>query len=274
MGRVQVLERRRHGPISVLTGGQGPALLLLHGIPGTARSWERVGTALTAHFQVIIPDMLGFGDSDPPSDGYYLDSQAAAVADLLAALDITELVVGGHDIGAPLAITLMRSCPHLRVRGLIVAAANLLSNVKITPLLRITQTRVLNELVIRLMIGNRLAHRVLYRTAVVNKASHPWSDHARHLTPSGAKYTRLLYQRTMLDFHPTYAPIEAFLPQITAPTLLLWGRGDPILKPSLGRKIQRMIEGSVLEIYDGTGHYVPEEQPGRVADDIIDRFCT
>ena len=122
------------------------------------------------------------------------------------------------------------------------------------------------------MIGNRLAHRVLYRTAVANKASYPWSDYVAHLAGAGGRTTRLMFQQTMLEFEATYAPIEAFLPQVTAPTLLVWGGRDPILRPSLGRKIQRTIEGSELKVYDDTGHYVVEEQPERLARDMLSFF--
>lgn len=267
------LRRMKEGPTSYLVGGEGPPLLLLHGIPGSALSWAKAGTALAERFEVLVPDMLGFGASDPPSAGWYLDEQAAAVAAFLDRRGVTELFLGGHDIGAPLAVTLMRRYPALTIRGLVVAAANLFCNVKITPALKITMTPYLNEVIIRMMIGNRLAHRVLWRTAVVHREAYPWAEYRRHLTPGGAKYTRLMYQRTMLEFQSTYAPIEAYLPQIQAPTLLVWGAGDPILRASLGRKTQRTIEGSVLEVYEQTGHYVPEERPGRLAGDIAALFC-
>lgn len=272
MQQPQALSRHKVGRTSVLTGGKGPPLVLLHGIPGTALSWAKAGAALSDRFEVFIPDMLGFGGSDPPAEDGYLEEQAAALAELLDARGITDTYLAGHDIGGPLALTLMRTCPQVRVRGLVVAAANLLAKVKITPFLKITRMRFLNGLVIRVMIGNRLAHRVLYRSAVVNKASFPWSDYAAHLAGTGGKYTRLMFQRTMLEFESTYAPIEAFLPGVTVPTLLVWGAGDPILRPSLGRKIQRIVGGAELKIYEETGHYVVEEQPERLATDIAEFF--
>ncbi|NJD54232.1 MAG: alpha/beta fold hydrolase [Candidatus Methanoperedens sp.] len=64
------LERFKEREMSFLKGGEGEPFLLLHGIPGSAFTWESAGMLLADHYQVIIPDFLGFGQSDPPKDDY------------------------------------------------------------------------------------------------------------------------------------------------------------------------------------------------------------
>jgi pimeloyl-ACP methyl ester carboxylesterase len=55
--------------LAVLDQGEGPAVLLLHGFPDSARSWRRQIAALVQRgFRVVVPDPRGFGDSDKPAD--------------------------------------------------------------------------------------------------------------------------------------------------------------------------------------------------------------
>jgi pimeloyl-ACP methyl ester carboxylesterase len=60
------MERYKEGELSFLREGEGERLRLLHGIPGLAYAWEASGRLLTARYQVIIPDLLGSGQSDHP----------------------------------------------------------------------------------------------------------------------------------------------------------------------------------------------------------------
>ena len=54
--------------LSVHRGGSGPALILLHGYPQTHMAWHRVAPALAERFDVIVPDLRGYGDSDVPAN--------------------------------------------------------------------------------------------------------------------------------------------------------------------------------------------------------------
>jgi len=81
--------------------GQGPVLLLLHGLPGSSWDWHRLWPMLTGQFRLICPDLLGCGDSDKPAEhSYRLQDQAQRVMDLLNHLDIRQCQIIGHDYGA------------------------------------------------------------------------------------------------------------------------------------------------------------------------------
>jgi pimeloyl-ACP methyl ester carboxylesterase len=87
-------------------GGQGPALVLLHGYPQTWYMWRKVMPALAGHFTVIAPDLRGSGGSDAPSSGYDVATLAQDVHQLLAGLGLTDKVnLVGHDIGTLVAYT-------------------------------------------------------------------------------------------------------------------------------------------------------------------------
>lgn len=59
------LDRRTERGMSYLTGGEGPPVVFLHGIPGSALTWETVATWMQEQYRVIVPDLRGFGQSEP-----------------------------------------------------------------------------------------------------------------------------------------------------------------------------------------------------------------
>ena len=92
--------RTAHGEVAHLRHGSGPPLLLLHGIPTSARLWEGLLEDLGAHHDCIAPDLLGLGRS-VPAPGAELGSpgQADMLAGLLDALGIDQVALVCHDQG-------------------------------------------------------------------------------------------------------------------------------------------------------------------------------
>ena len=88
----------------------------------------------------------------------------------------------------------------------------------------------------------------------------------------GIDLTRRIFQRSLADLKANYRAIENMLPSIRSPTLVLWGANDAFFAAALGERVHRTIPGSRLKIYEDTGHFVPEERPSRVAQDIMDFF--
>lgn len=94
--------------LSVHRGGSGPAMILLHGYPQTHMTWHRVAPLLAREFDVIIPDLRGYGESDAPPDdaahGVYSKRRMAQdIVALMEALGIARAHVIGHDRGARVA---------------------------------------------------------------------------------------------------------------------------------------------------------------------------
>lgn len=88
------------GRVAYLRHGSGPPLLLVHGIPTTSRLWEPLLGDLGEHFDCIVPDLLGLGQSDPaPGAEVASPGQADAFAQLLDHLGIDEVLLALHDQG-------------------------------------------------------------------------------------------------------------------------------------------------------------------------------
>jgi pimeloyl-ACP methyl ester carboxylesterase len=87
------------GTLYVRVGGQGPAVLLLHGFGDTGDMWEPLASVLVKNHMVIVPDLRGMGLSSHPEDGYEKQAQARDLAAVLDQLKVEEFVLVTHDIG-------------------------------------------------------------------------------------------------------------------------------------------------------------------------------
>jgi pimeloyl-ACP methyl ester carboxylesterase len=109
-------ELRQH----VVTGGDGPPLLLVHGWPQTWYAWRLVMPALARDFAVVVPDQRGCGLSGKPQDGYDTGTLAADLVALMDALGHRRFAVAGHDTGMWIGYALAADHPD-RVARLAVA---------------------------------------------------------------------------------------------------------------------------------------------------------
>jgi haloacetate dehalogenase len=107
--------------IHAVTGGEGPAVVLLHGFAQTWRAWRAVMPVLAQRYRVIAADLRGIGGSTVTVDGFDKQTMAGDVAGLLDALGIPTACVVGHDIGGMVAYAFAKSYPD-RISKLGIAA--------------------------------------------------------------------------------------------------------------------------------------------------------
>jgi 2-hydroxy-6-oxonona-2,4-dienedioate hydrolase len=96
----------------VLTAGSGPALLLLHGTGGHLETYQKNVTELSAHFRVIVPDMIGHGYTDRPDVDYTLDDYADHLFALLDHFDAPTAYLSGESIGGCIAAWMALRSPE------------------------------------------------------------------------------------------------------------------------------------------------------------------
>ena len=89
-----------------LDGGTGPTLLLLHGFGATKDNFTRVAALLTGTYRVVVPDHLGFGESDKPEHADYSPvAQARRLRAFVQALGLGAVDLGGNSMGGHIAMT-------------------------------------------------------------------------------------------------------------------------------------------------------------------------
>ena len=105
--------------MNVWTGGEGPTLVLLHGYPQTGQMCHKVSPTLMKRFNLIIPDLRGYGDSEKARSGFDKKTMAKDIACLASELGHETFFLMGHDRGARVAHRLALDFPE-RVEKLIV----------------------------------------------------------------------------------------------------------------------------------------------------------
>ena len=125
-GLVGFAERRLElpagGSFRYFTAGEGPPLLLVHGLGGSALNWVAVAPALTGRLRVLVPDLPGHGGSSPLPPASGSGAFADALAELITREQAWPLPVVGHSLGGLIGVRLAVRHPDL-VAGLLLAAA-------------------------------------------------------------------------------------------------------------------------------------------------------
>lgn len=97
--------------------GTGPALLLLHGFPLDRSIWKPLAASLDRDYDIIMPDLRGFGQSELPEGEYTIDQMATDLVDLLDQLHIQKTYIAGHSMGGYVALAFAKLTPG-RVLGM------------------------------------------------------------------------------------------------------------------------------------------------------------
>jgi 3-oxoadipate enol-lactonase len=110
--------------IAYVCCGQGKPLVLLHGYPLDHRIWDGLVPLLEHDFQLIIPDLRGFGQSKPIQDRCSISEMADDIAELIGHLDLSKVLIAGHSMGGYVSLAFARAYPdQLLGLGLIASQA-------------------------------------------------------------------------------------------------------------------------------------------------------
>ncbi|MDQ1517523.1 MAG: hypothetical protein QOE80_3353 [Actinomycetota bacterium] len=249
----------------------GPAVVLLHGWPDSARVWRHQVPALAgAGFRVVVPDLRGFGDSDRP-DGtaaYRAKLLCGDVVGILDALGVERAAVVGHDWGAALAWMLASVFAPDRVERLAVMAAGHPEALRNTG----PRQRQLSWYVLLFQFAG-VAERWLtmddwmhFRETVGGTdGGYPDVDAAiAELSRPGALTASLEWYRANWTPETLVAP-PLGLPPVGCPTLGIWAGGDAFVLEDQMRDSAAYVAGPWrYERLDGAGHWLQLDAPDRV----------
>jgi len=270
---------RLHGHlVTYRTAGEGPVVLLVHGITGSSAQWEPVMSLLAEHYTVLAPDLLGHGQSAKPRGDYSLGAYAVSLRDLMIALGHRRATVVGHSLGGGVAMQFAYEYPVFAERLVLVSSGGL--GREVHPLLR-AATLPGSELVLPLIANTRLLEagarvgQALERLGL--RAGADLGEMVRgyaSLGDAGARQAFLLSLRAVIE--PGGQRVSAndrlYLSSLM-PSLIVWGAGDPLIPVRHASVAHRAMPGSRLEIFEGAGHFPQLDDPirfGHVLRDFID----
>jgi pimeloyl-ACP methyl ester carboxylesterase len=261
--------------VSYRTAGEGPVILLIHGITGNSEQWRQVIPQLAENYTVVAPDLLGHGLSAKPRGDYSLGAYAVGVRDLLIALGHRRATVVGHSLGGGIAMQFVYEYPVFAERLVLVSSGGLGREVHL--LLR-AATLPGSELVLPVIASQRL-HAAGFGVAQMLKAfglraGSDLEEMARgyaSLADVGARQAFLHSLRAVIDpgGQRVSATDRLYLSSLL-PSLIVWGRRDPLIPVSHSGVAHRAMPDSRLEVFDEAGHFPQLEEPVRFAQILRD----
>lgn len=247
--------------------GEGPVLLLVHGMAGSAATWKHVMPRLARDYTVLAPDLLGHGQSAKPRTDYSLGAHAATMRDFLVAVGIEKATVIGQSLGGGIAMQMAYQHPD-RVERLVLVGSGGLGR-EVSPILRlltIPGTEFLMPLLFNSYardIGNRVS-LFLHRNGLrAPQAEETWRAYVS-LTEGESRDAFVKTLRAVVDLTGQSVSAQDRLYLASAmPTLIVWGDRDPIIPVDHAYAAQELMPGSRLEIFEGAGHFPHSEEPDR-----------
>jgi len=244
-----------------------PTVVLLHAFPLDKRLWDDVVDAVAdAGWDVVVPDLRGFGESayseDGPDDEPSLTWMARDVLGILDRIAVNSAVVVGLSLGGYVAMELARQDPA-RIAGLALLDTKASAD---TEEARANRLRVADQV---LEAGSTAALARAMLPALLGATTHEsrpevvervrgWIEEA---DPAGVAWA----QRAMAARPDSHADLAA----LTVPSLVLWGDEDTLApRPEQGSMVEALRDARAVEI-PGSGHLSAVEDPGAVVAALV-----
>jgi 2-hydroxymuconate-semialdehyde hydrolase len=246
--------------------GDGPAVLLLHGIPTSSYLWRNVQRPLSRQYWTIAPDLVGLGRTDAGDRSVRLDDQAVMVRGLLDRLGVDTVVVVAHDIGGAVAHHFIASNRD-RVRAIVMMNVAAFAESWPVPIVKLTRAPVIGELtaalpaqfLLRRELRRGLHHPERMRGEVLDAYQRPIAGYRGR-----RRFVRFLRG---MDADAAERALHAYV-DLDVPRLILWGTEDPFLPIRYGERLHQLWPGSRLVPVAEASHFLQEDQPERVATEL------
>lgn len=275
--------KTRGAVINLVHGGSGPPLLLLHGYPQTHAMWHRVAPRLAEHYQVICPDLRGYGDSTKPPGtadhgNYAKRAMAQDMLEVMAQLGHSQFAVAGHDRGARVTHRLALDAPDA------VRKACVMDIVPTHHMFRTTDQNFATGYYhwFFLIQPDGLPERM-----IGNDPDYFLKEKLRRWSAPGAQFSEEAvaeYQRCFrapASIHATCEDYRAAATidlahdeadrdrKVSCPLLVLWGSQGFVHRTydvlEVWRQYAERVQGRALDC----GHFLPEEAPDGVTEELV-----
>jgi pimeloyl-ACP methyl ester carboxylesterase len=265
--------------VSTLTMGEGPDVLLIHGLGGTRASLFETAAALSGHYRVHAPDLPGFGSSSKPATGSYNARWFAEIMlGLMDELGIARARIAGNSMGGRIGIEVGLIAPdRVAALGLLCPAVAWVRRA-FHPIVRLLRPEfgLLPHALHRSLIAPQISGMFYDRDLLDPAIGDLIIDEFRRIYQSaGARYAFLSSARNIYLEEPFGR--QGFYPrlaQLEPPALFVWGSHDPLVPAAFARHVGEWLPSAEQITLDSCGH-LPQvecaEQTNRLLEEFFER---
>jgi pimeloyl-ACP methyl ester carboxylesterase len=277
----ETLTQTLHGrKMAYRRAGEGPTVLLVHGITNDSLSWEPVIRRLARDgHDVIAPDLPGHGESARQRGDHSLGAHACMLRDLVQSLSVDRVTLVGHSLGGGITMQFAYQFPEMVDRLALVCSGGL--GREVSPLIRSAALPGAEQVLPLLTAQPLMDAGMFVASAFARLGFKPGADLAevsRGLASLGDTERRAAFVRTVRSV------VSPFGQRVTAtdrlylaehlPFLIVWGERDPIIPVAHGETTHAAVPGSRLEVFEGSGHFPQLDDPERFSELVADFIAT
>lgn len=224
--------------INYMDEGTGDAVLLLHGWGGSIQTMIPIANILNGKCRVIVPDLPGFGESDMPKEPWNSYDYAQCIKKFIDALGLNSIMLFGHSHGGRISI-ILSSMYNFVKKLILIDSAGIIPKRKLKYYIRVYSFKLLKKIYVAFSKGDSKEEK---------------------LEKFYKKYGSTDYRESQGVMRNTMVKVindnlVDLLPDIKAPTLLIWGENDEDTPLYMGKLMEEKISDSGLIILKGAGHY-------------------
>jgi pimeloyl-ACP methyl ester carboxylesterase len=259
-------------------GGQGDPVVLLHGWPETWYTWRHVMPALAKNYTVIAPDLRGLGDSSKPLTGYDGKTLAEDIHQLVTQLGFNTIFLVGHDIGAfvvyPYAAAHPTEVKRLAVMELTIPGFAPAGRMPLWWVI-FHQTPDVPEALVQgkeMMYISWFFQNLAYNPAAITQAD--INEYVSHYSAPGGMRAGFEYYRAFQEDamqNQNYSQTKLPMPVLALGAGYIPAFGG-ISNPTAVLGMQQLAENVTGIIVPNAGHFIPEEQPEFVINQLSNFF--
>ena len=241
--------------------GDGPPVVLIHGMVNNSRHWRSVALALAERYTVIAPDLIGHGDSASPRVDYSLGGHATRIRDLLASLGVDRASMIGHSYGGGVAMQFFWQFPQRTDRLMLVSAGGL--GPEVSPMLR--------SAALPGAVGAAVGGRPPARGRRAGGRGHhrpPGLARAAAAVGPGPRQAFLQTLRSVIDVRGQRVSARDrlyLLSHAPTPTQIVWGGRDHTIPVAHGEFAHRAVPHSRFDVLPKAAHFPHLEDPDGLA---------
>jgi pimeloyl-ACP methyl ester carboxylesterase len=254
-------------------GERGAPVLLIHGITRSVEDWQPNIADLATNHCVFALDLLGFGFTDKPAnEEYTIERLARFVLDFLNALNIPRVHLIGNSMGGTIALECCYQEPE-RVASLVLVdpagmdkRGNLLE-------FRLATIPILGELLTKPSLAGTkmILSKAFADPSKITDEFIAFSTELARMPGAHPAFLKTLRSFvTFLGFNSNFVKaLHKKLPNITARTLVIWGKEDKFVTVAHAEVLRRLLPNVTVEIWENCGHAPQLEHPKRFNETIL-----